>query len=56
MLFILKEADMEKSELEKKLVEYVDSENIPFHMPWHKRNSAFSILNDIGRYDITEID
>ena len=56
MLFILKEEDMEKSELERKLVEYVDSENIPFHMPGHKRNSAFSILNDIGRYDITEID
>ena len=47
---------MEKSHLENKLMQYVDSNHIPFHMPGHKRNEKYEILNYVNKYDLTEID
>ena len=47
---------MEKSHLENKLMQYVDSDYIPFHMPGHKRNEKYEILNYVNKYDLTEID
>ena len=48
---------MKKGKLEDKLTQYVSEEYIPFHMPGHKRNTEkYGILNEVNRYDITEID
>lgn len=43
-------------ELYKKIGEYVNSGNYPFHMPGHKRNEKVVPISDMAGYDITEIE
>lgn len=44
------------SELFEMISGHVDGGNYPFHMPGHKRNSAFCKIGGVGHFDITEIE